>query len=107
TTKVGDAAKTATDTAKTDIAKIADPSKLTLDPAKVAPSTPATPATPDVSKTTETVKTTTTDAAAAANAQATDWSAKLADAIKANKLDEAKTYLDKLDGIKGSLSPEW
>jgi hypothetical protein len=110
TTKVGDAAKTATDTAKTatdtaktEIGKVADPSKLTIDPTKVT--TPTTPTTPDVNKTTETVKTTTTDAAA--NTQAADWMTKLGDAIKANKLDEAKTYLDKLDGIKGSLSPEW
>jgi len=43
------------------------------------------------------------DAAATAKASATDWMTKLEDAIKAKKLDDAKTYLDKLEAIKASL----
>ncbi len=38
-----------------------------------------------------------------AKANASEWMTKLQDAIKDKKLDDAKTYLDKLDGIKSSL----
>lgn len=111
-TKVGDAAGSTIDAAKIDLGKAADPSKLTLDPAKiVAPAIPgATPKTSDGSTaaaTTDAAKAAAAKTDAATTAQASEWIAKLGDAIKANKLDEAKTYLDKLDAIKGSLSPEW
>jgi hypothetical protein len=43
------------------------------------------------------------DATATGNAMAADWVAKLEDAIKANKLDEAKTYMDKLESVKANL----
>jgi hypothetical protein len=48
-----------------------------------------------------------TDAAAAVKTQATDWMAKLETAIKDNKLDEAKTYLDKLESVRASLPVDW
>ena len=44
-----------------------------------------------------------TDAATAVKTQAADWMAKLEDAVKANKLDDAKTYFDKVDAIKANL----
>lgn len=47
------------------------------------------------------------DAAMAAKTQASDWMAKLEQAIKDNKLDEASTYLDKLQAAKASLPAEW
>jgi hypothetical protein len=43
------------------------------------------------------------DAAAAGNDKAADWMNRLEDAIKANRLDEAKTYTDKLDAIQANL----
>jgi hypothetical protein len=47
------------------------------------------------------------DAAAAAKTQAGEWMAKLEQAIKDNKLDEAKTYMDKLQSMRASLPAEW
>ena len=47
------------------------------------------------------------DAAAAAKTRAGEWMAKLEDAIKNNKLDEASTYMDKLQSMRASLPAEW
>jgi hypothetical protein len=80
--KAADQAKTAA----------ADASKATADAAKTAA---------------DSAKTATTDAAAAVQTQASDWMAKLEDAIKSNKLDEGQTYVDKLDSVKASLPAEW
>lgn len=41
-----------------------------------------------------------------AKANASEWMTKLQDAIKDKKMDDAKTYLDKLEGIKSSLSAD-
>jgi len=44
------------------------------------------------------------DATAAGSAKATEWMDHLDASIKANRLDEAKTYTDKLDAIQTSFS---
>ena len=75
-----------------DIKKAADSAKVTADKAAA-----------DAKSASDTAAKATADAAATAKANATDWMAKLEDAIKAKKLDDAKTYLDKLDAIKASL----
>ena len=64
--------------------------------------------TDDAAKTADdSAKTATSDAADAVKTQATDWFAKAEDAVKNNKLDDAKTYLDKLESFKSKLSAEW
>jgi hypothetical protein len=68
----------------------------------------ATKNTTDAAKTAaDTAKSTATDAAETVKTQATDWYAKAEDAVKNNKLDDAKTYLDKLESFKSKLSTEW
>ena len=54
----------------------------------------------DASKTAADATKTATDTA---KANASEWMTKLQDAIKDKKLDDAKTYLDKLEAIKSSL----
>jgi hypothetical protein len=84
-----DAAKTAADKAKT---AASDTAKSTNDAAKTAA---------------DTAKSTTDAATADVKTQATDWFAKAEDALKNNKLDDAKMYLEKLESFKSKLSPEW
>jgi hypothetical protein len=89
--KADDASKAAADSTKAkadDAAKTAAEAKAKADDA----SKTATDAT---KTTTETMK-----------ANASEWMTKLQDAIKDKKLDDAKTYLDKLDGIKSNLPEE-
>ena len=90
---------TGCDDKKPDAPKVEKPA---VDAAKTAADAAKSAA--DAAKTsTDTAAKTAADAAATAKTQATDWMSKLEDAIKAKKLDEAKTYLDKLDTIKASL----
>ena len=94
TDKAADQAKTAA----TDAGKSAtDAAKSAADATKAAASSAV-----------DTVKASPAgDAAAAAKTQAGDWMAKLEDAIKNNKLDDAKTYIDKLQAMRASLPAEW
>ena len=91
-TAAGDMTKSAGQMTKTAADKTADATKTaaanTADAAKTAAAN-------------------TSDAAMAAKTQASDWMAKLEQAIKDNKLDEAQTYLDKLQAAKASLPAEW
>jgi hypothetical protein len=89
-TAASDAAKSAADATKAAAANTADATKTAA--GNAADATKSSPA---------------GDAAAAAKTQASDWMAKLEDAIKNNKLDEASTYLDKLQAMKASLPAEW
>jgi membrane protein involved in colicin uptake len=100
--KTADAAKTAADEAK----KTADEAKKAADEAKAKAAkttSDATKNTTDAAKTATDAAKTTTDTA---KANASEWMTKLQEAIKDKKLDDAKTYLDKLEGIKSSLPPE-
>ena len=91
--KAADQAKTAA----TDAGKAtADAARSATDAAKTATGSAV-----------DATKSATSDAAAAIKNQASDWMAKLEDAIKSNKLDEGQTYLDKLDSVKASLPAEW
>lgn len=74
---VDNATKTITDTSKNATATATDASKTATDAAKTA---------------TDEVKT-----------NASDWMDKLQAAIKENKLDDAKTYIDKLQAIRAQL----
>jgi len=89
-TAASDAARSAADATKAAAANTADATKTAA--GNAADATKSSPA---------------GDAAAAAKTQASDWMAKLEDAIKNNKLDEASTYLDKLQAMKASLPAEW
>ena len=91
--KAADQAKTAA----------ADAGKATADAARSATDAAKTATGNAVDAT----KSATSDAAAAVKSQANDWMAKLEDAIKSNKLDDAQTYVDKLDAVKASLPAEW
>jgi hypothetical protein len=85
-----DAAKSASDATKAAASNTADATKAAA--GNAADAVKASPA---------------GDAAAAAKTQASDWMAKLEDAIKNNKLDDAKTYMDKLQSMRASLPAEW
>jgi hypothetical protein len=99
--KAADQAKTAAaDQAKT---AAADAGKTTADAARSATDAAKTA----TGNAVEATKSATSDAAAAVKTQANDWMAKLEDAIKSNKLDDAQTYVDKLDAVKASLPAEW
>jgi hypothetical protein len=89
-----------TDTPKVDVPKI-DAPKVDVPKLDVPSVTPKV----DVPKV-DTPKVS-TPAATAVPADAQTWITKLEEAVKANKLDEAKTYLDKLDAIKDKLPAEW
>jgi hypothetical protein len=89
-TAASDAAKSAADATKAAAANTADATKTAAGNAADA-----------------TKSSSAGDAAAAAKTQASDWMAKLEDSIKNNKLDEASTYLDKLQAMKASLPAEW
>jgi hypothetical protein len=91
-----DAAKTAADKAKS---AASDASKSTNDAAKTAADT--------AKSATDTAKTNAADATADVKAQVTDWYAKAEDAIKNNKLDDAKMYLEKLQSFKSKMSADW
>jgi hypothetical protein len=104
----------AADQAKTAAANTADATKAaaasTADATKAAAANTADATKAAAANTTDASKaaaSTAGDATAAAKTQATDWMAKLEEAIKNNKLDEAKTYLDKLEAMRASLPAEW
>jgi hypothetical protein len=105
--KTADQAKTAAgnsaDATKAAAAKTADATKAAA--ANTADATKAAAA--NTADATKAGASTAGDAAAAAKTQAGDWMAKLEDAITKNKLEDAKTYLDKLEAMRASLPAEW
>lgn len=100
-----------TDSGKTvpsaeDVKKAADAAKAKADEATKtaadakAKAEDATKTAADATKNAADATKTATDTA---KANASEWMTKLQDAIKDKKLDDAKTYLDKLEAIKSSL----
>ena len=88
-----------TNTSVDDVKKAADAAKAKADEATKAAADAKAKA-DDASKTAADATKTATDTA---KANASEWMTKLQDAIKDKKLDDAKTYLDKLEAIKSSL----
>ncbi|MDB5323177.1 MAG: hypothetical protein JWN40_4808 [Phycisphaerales bacterium] len=105
-----DTSKAATDM-KMDAQKAADQAKAAASDAGKS-ATDAAKSASDATKAAagnalDAVKANTTDAANATRTQAQEWMTKLEDAVKNNKLDEASTYLDKLQTMRASLPVEW
>jgi hypothetical protein len=102
-----DAAKSAADATKAAADKAADAAKNTTDATKAAAGNAADTAKTAAGNATDAAKTAAAGAADATRTQANEWMSKLEDAIKNNKLDEASTYLDKLQAARASLPVEW
>jgi hypothetical protein len=99
----GSAAEATSDAAKT----AADKTKSAASDAANSTKNAAGNAADAVKNAADTAKTNTADAVTDVKAQVTDWYAKAQDALKNNKLDEAKVYVEKLESFKSKLSADW
>lgn len=101
--KTNSNSSTTTDDVSKGINKAVAPIKSGVNTAADNTKSAATDATKTASNAVTDATKTASNAATDVKAQATEWTNKVEDAIKANKLDEAKTYMDKLETIKSSL----